>query len=377
MISTDRNIFDNASPVAERMISYGESFGELHIIVFSLKNNTIQESFSLSDKVFVYPTHSSSRLSFINDAIAIGTSIISTIYFGQTVISTQDPFETGIVGIFLKKKTHTPLQMQIHTDFHSKGFYDSSLLNWVRFQIGKRTLKYADGIRVVREKIKQDLISFYGIKPQKITVLPIFVDIERFSAMVPKFNLKEKYPQFKNIILVASRLSFEKNIETILRAFAQVSVRVQESGLIIVGDGPRKKYLEKLAKRLGISHCVIFEGWQNDVASYFSSADLFVNASFFEGYGMSIVEAISFGCPVLTSSVGIAQDILKDGHNALVCYENMSSCFTNKMITFFSNPSMRASISSTAHNDIRKHALSKEVYISQYNESFANILNKV
>ena len=175
-IGNDRNIFNPQSGVAQRMVEYGTIFGELHVVVLALANLGFHP-LKLSNNVFVYPTNSASKLKYIFDAIKIGKELAQSIYFGQTVISTQDPYDTGPVGIALKRKFKLPLQIQIHTDIFSKQFYDGSILNWLRFQVSKWTLRRADGIRVVRKKIAQDLIDNFKIDSKKVTVLPVFVDI--------------------------------------------------------------------------------------------------------------------------------------------------------------------------------------------------------
>jgi hypothetical protein len=130
MISTDRKILEAGSAVAGRMCEYADAFGELHVIVFSQKLKvkssetelsdfgTSDFKLKLSDNCFVYPTDSRSKLSYIFDAVCIGSSIIrnSSLEIGNWVITTQDPFETGIVGLFLAKKFSLKLNVQIHTD---------------------------------------------------------------------------------------------------------------------------------------------------------------------------------------------------------------------------------------------------------------------
>ena len=93
MISTDRKIFEAGSPVAKRMIEYGEVFGELHIVIFSLEQQGFART-QLSKNVFAYPTNSYGKFFYIRDAVRIGKKIADTIYFGETALSTQDNMAT-------------------------------------------------------------------------------------------------------------------------------------------------------------------------------------------------------------------------------------------------------------------------------------------
>ena len=373
MISSDRKIFEQNSAVTTRMLDYGQIFEDLRIIVFSLSSEDFID-FKLTDNVWVYPTNSSSKFFYVIDAIKIARNILKEIFFGQTIISVQDPFESGIAGVIIKKKTKLPLQVQIHTDLFSCHFFDSSLLNWLRFHLSKYTLKRANGIRVVSKKIENDLIHFAKIKPEKITVLPIYVDIRKITDDPVSVNLHIKYPQWKKIILVASRLEKEKNVALAIMALARALPQIPEVGMVIVGSGREEESLKSKVKSLKLGNNVVFESWQQNLISYYKTADLFLNTSNFEGYGMALVEAAAAGCPILTTEVGIAGEFFKHGESALLCPVGDTLCLKNKLITFFSNSSISKNLISGVREIITEFSYPKEEYLRKYRESFDNIL---
>lgn len=364
-IGTDRNIFNPESAVAKRMIEYGKVFGELHLVVFA-KNSHGLGPVQLSSNVFAYPTQSSGIFGYIQDAVRIGKEIGTQIYFGQTVISTQDPFETGIAGVLLKKAIKAPLQIQIHTDFYNSGFYDGAILNWIRFEIARWIIPQGDAFRVVRKKIGQDLIKHFSIPEERISVLPIWVDIKGIHESEPENNLHKIYPLFETIFLTASRLTEEKRVDIILHAFAKVVKRFPSVGLVIVGDGPKKRELIQLAKKTNIQEHVVFEGWQKDTVMHMKTANLFVNASRFEGYGMSLVEAVAAMCPILTTNVGVVSDLFEDGRDAYICNHGDEQCFVNTMISFLENPSFQSAVAHSAYQKIISMAISHDEYLKQY-----------
>lgn len=369
MISTDRNIFVPNSSVALRMIEYGKLFEELHIVIFSLFSSSFTPT-QLSSNTFVHPTNSQGRLSYLADARRIGSKILSAVYFGETALTCQDPFETALVGIKLKKKFKFPLQIQLHTDLYSKEFFDGSFLNWFRFQISRFTLKKADSIRVVREKIKQGVLSNTKFPKDKIITLPIFVDIKKIHDYPITVNLKIKYPQWEEVALIASRLTPEKNVSLAVRAFSKLTSQNPKVGLVVVGEGSEGDKLKHLVNKLGIENNVIFESWQQDLSSYYKTASLFINTSNFEGYGMTLIEAGASGCPILTTNVGVAQDFFEDGRNALVCSVGDEGCLSNKLITFFSNPHIQNQLKNEISSDVLRLAISPDDYLRKYKESF-------
>ena len=374
MISTDRNIFDLSSSVSKRMVEYGSLFDELHIIVFSKTSRNLVEG-QIGQKVFLYPTSSSGRLSYIFDAVRIGKQILSQVYFGQTAITTQDPFETGVVGVRLRRTGKYPLQVQLHTDAWSPNFQYAGFLNWFRTTLlAPWVLRRADGIRVVSEKIRRDVIIHARLPAKKIFVLPIFVDVLPFSQALVTVDLHKKYPEWEIIVLVASRLEREKNVMLALKAFGKAVATHPNVGLVVVGEGAELAKLKRYANNK-FPNNVAFEGWQNELISYYKTADIFLNTSFYEGYGMTIVEAGASGCPVLTTKVGVGYDLLEDGINALVCPVGDSECIYRKLVTLLENDHLRKSLGAELKNDVFANAISKEEYLKKFRSHFDSFFN--
>jgi len=150
-----------------------------------------------------------------------------------------------------------------------------------------------------------------GIEPSKISVRPIAVDVQWIKNAPITVDLHKKYPQFDQIILIASRLEPEKNIQLAINAMAEVVQKLSKAGLVIIGNGSQKEKLESLAKNLNISTNVAFESWADPqtLASYYKTADIYLNTSFFEGYGMTFVEAQAAGCKIVSTDVGVAREM--------------------------------------------------------------------
>ncbi|MDE1875192.1 MAG: glycosyltransferase, partial [Patescibacteria group bacterium] len=302
------------SDVRARMIEYGKLFDELHIVIFSQGGQ--RERVQLSTNTFVYPTASRSKFFYVRDAVRIGAGIVAS---GGFVITTQDPFETGLVGMRLSKRFNVPLHVQIHTDFLSPYFVHG-ILNHVRLAVSKKVLGQARAIRTVSERIRASLAPELRAKA---SVLPIFSDIEAIkrTPILPDANLRTKYPQFRRIVLVASRLSKEKDIRTAITAFTRAAKDHPHTGLIIVGDGPEKQKLEHFAKKLGGR--VEFEPWADHarLISYMKTCDVFLLTSLYEGYGLSMPEAHAAGTTLVATAVGIAGELARE-----TCAPRDASC---------------------------------------------------
>lgn len=366
-IGTDRKLFEENSNVLSRNIGYATKMEELHIVVFSLKSLGLEPK--NIGNLFIYPTNSNSKLNYILDAYRICKKIANNSKLNNTskvVVSTQDPFETGLVGYLLKRKFGFPLQIQSHTDLFSPNF-NNSFLNRIRLIIAKFLIPKISGFRVVSESVKKSIeLKFPNLK-NKIDVLPVFVNVEKLINIEPDVNIKNKFSNFKFKILVASRLTKEKKINIALLAFKKVITQFSYAGLIIAGDGSERIELENLTKKLDLSDNVTFVGWQDDLISYYKTADIFLCTSEYEGYGMTLIEAGACGCPIVTTKVGIANsDLFISGKNCYICAVNDVEGIFKSTIDLMVDNSKRELFKQEMQDSIKNIMTSEQEYTNRY-----------
>jgi glycosyltransferase involved in cell wall biosynthesis len=206
------------------------------------------------------------------------------------VITVQDPFWRGLVGLYISISKKAKLNVQLHADLNSQSF--------IRRTIAKLVLKRADSIRVVSSKLKTQVEEL--CVSAQIKVLPIYLDIERFKSVERKTQPKAK----KNIFWIG-RFEDEKNPMFALDILKEVLKSGVDAELIMLGAGALEDKLKKKAKSENLQ--VTFKGWCNPV-SLLASADVVINTSLHEGYGATIVEALATGAPVVSLDVGVASE---------------------------------------------------------------------
>ncbi len=371
-IGMDRKLFEDGSPVLTRSLRYASMMEELHVIVFSLKKHNL--SFKKIDNLYLYPTNSFTRISFLLGAYIIGKRIINENNFvkDKSVISAQDPM--SIVGYFLSKKFRFPFQLQIHTDIFSP-YFKKSLVTWSNFwysglvqvPITRFLIPRSSSIRVVSEPIKDSIQKEFPKLKVVPDVLPVYVDVKKIIDEVPVSNVEEQFPQFKFTIFMASRLTKEKRIDLAIESLKHVLGEFPHTGLVIAGSGPEKSSLVRKAKKLGIEKSIVFIGWKNDLISYFKTADLFLLTSEYEGYGMTLVEAGASGCPIVTTQVGLAKtDLFKNGENSLVCPVGDESCISNAILSMIHDNTKREVFKRKMLDEIKMKNLNMDEYSALY-----------
>lgn len=308
MISADTSVAQLDSEARGRMREYAGLVDELHVVVANVageQHGCGQEHHE--GALHVYPTCSRSRIARTWDAYRRTASIINDRGWSaarDVLVTTQDPFELGLVGVLLRAKFKLKLQAQCHVDFLSPFFANERMINRVRVLLARFVLRRADAIRVVSERIATSITAASIAPREKISVLPMWVDVEAVRTAAAH-DLHTQFPEFKKIILMASRLTHEKQTLWACRALQDLCTR-EQLGIVVLGDGPERVALTALPH-------VRTLGWVSDIAPYLKGTDMFVNASLYEGYGRTLVQAAAAGTPTVTTDVGVARELF-DAH---------------------------------------------------------------
>ena len=213
-----------------------------------------------------------------------------------------------------------------------------------------------------------------SIKPE---TLPVFVDTQKIMDAVPKRDIKKDFPQFKFIIFMASRITPEKNLDTAIHVLNKIVEQFSYVGLVIAGEGEEKVNLENLARKLGVADKVVFIGWQDDLVSYYKTADVFLLTSEYEGYGMTLIEAGASGSAIVTTKVGVADtDLFVNGKNSYVCPPWDTECLFHSVLGLIMDDKKRELFKQEMQDSIRKISITKEEYIAKYVSLLQNLSEK-
>ena len=200
----------------------------------------------------------------------------------------------------------------------------------------------------------------YGFK--STTIFPPSISQE-------KVYFKKKFFRKKLFITTVCRLSKEKNIQDIIYAIKYLNQK--NIILNIIGEGPEKKNLLELGKKLNIFKQIKFLGHKKNVFRYLSRTDLYVNSSYFEGFPNSVVEAAHMGIPVISSqSHGGINEILLRGKCGTI-YKNDYFDLASKIKKFYNNPKAFYQKASLAKKNVKKFNVNNHI------RRFEKLLNKI
>lgn len=180
----------------------------------------------------------------------------------------------------------------------------------------KRSIHRADHIITVSEFSKQEIIRFYEVPQDKISVVPNGVDFKKFYPEKDKQkieNIKRKYNIFGEYFLYLGTLEPRKNLVRLMEAYAKARKENQNFPYLVLAGGKGWMYTEIFQKveELNLKNNIVFTGYieDNDVPTLMSGAMAFCFLSLYEGFGMPVIEAMACGVPVLTSNSSSLKEI--------------------------------------------------------------------
>lgn len=217
------------------------------------------------------------------------------------------------------------------------GAFVSDVLAPVTFsRLSARTVSRATAVVAVNNEARALLIAS-GASPSRVVVIPPGIDTNRFQPLPPSVSRPGRLE-----LLAASQLVKRKNVDLIIRAFAQLAETAPHAKLRIVGDGPEREALMRMTHILGLGGKVTFTGFVPHAAVHeeYQRADIFVNASSWEGFATSCLEALSSGLPVVSTRVGGFADAVEDARTGYLIEGRDSLEFATVMQRFLQNPTL-------------------------------------
>jgi glycosyltransferase involved in cell wall biosynthesis len=339
-LGLDSSVLNKNSVLAGRVIEYGGLVDEYAIVVPSVNEEIIQ----LSEKAIAYGSGGETKLSQFFKIYQLAKKLLAEENFN--VLTVQDQYYLALIGSFLAKKYKFGLEIQVH------GFEKYYGLRKIIFNY---VLPRADAVRCVSQRLKKQLMDKFKISESKITVVPIFTEIKVAAK-------KDEVTKNKFIFLTVGRLVPVKNIAMQIEAMKEVIKKYPNLELWIIGDGSEKKNYE-LDKNIKLL------GWKDDLKEFYNMADAFVLSSNYEGWGMVVIEAASYGLPIIMTDVGCAGEVIKNNESGLIIPVGDKEKLVAAMIKIVEDKELRKKIGENAKLAISQLP-TKEKILDLYKKSW-------
>jgi glycosyltransferase involved in cell wall biosynthesis len=211
--------------------------------------------------------------------------------------------------------------------------------------VERHVLRRARAIVAINDHIRTELVSVYGVAAERIAVIGNGVDCDAF---VPRPASAPRAGRVLNVLYVG-RLVARKNVGAVVSALARSDPAIL---CTIVGDGPDRPHLERLARHLDVADRVTFRGFLQgaELASSYQSADLLVMPSSYEGMPMAILEAKASGIPTIAANFQGARALIPETAG-IVLDEPLANSLPIAFDLLLDDPAKLRALSEGARND--------------------------
>ncbi|MBV9962644.1 MAG: N-acetyl-alpha-D-glucosaminyl L-malate synthase BshA [Parafilimonas sp.] len=270
--------------------------------------------------------------------------------------------------IVAKKGRNIPVITTLHgTDITLVG-RDKTYEPVVTFSINE-----SDAITAVSQNLKEETYRSFDIQ-KDIQVIENFVDNSRYNKKPIDAFRKVIAPNDEKILIHASNFRKVKRVEDVILIFANVHKQLP-SKLLLVGDGPERRFMEDLVRKLLVQDDVRFLGKQEQIEEILLVSDLFILPSEYESFGLAAMEAMAANVPVISSDAGGLPEINIHGKTGFTApvgdVQTMSDC----AITLLSDESLLKQFRKNAKAQALKFDLNN--IVPQYEKLYSRFCRMV
>ncbi|MCL2079785.1 MAG: glycosyltransferase [Oscillospiraceae bacterium] len=247
--------------------------------------------------------------------------------FAPEIIHTHSEFTLGNLGRAMARKLKVPYVHTMHTvwEFYTEHLIRLDVLEPVLQAAARKytamTCNKAYRVIVPTKKV-MDLVRSYGVL-RKIVVIPTGIELDRFAPekcdakQIKDIRAQLGIQDTDKVLINIGRIEKEKNLTELILLFQNYLLANNDVKLVFVGDGTAKKDLEKYAADVGLQDRVIFAGekpW-SEINMYYRIGDVFVGSSISEAQGLTYIEAMASGLPIIAKEDRCLENVLSVGEN--------------------------------------------------------------
>jgi N-acetyl-alpha-D-glucosaminyl L-malate synthase BshA len=203
-------------------------------------------------------------------------------------------------------------------------------------RVVKFAIEQSDGVTAVSTYLKNRTIEEFGIR-REIRVIPNFIDPDRADRHRGQCSRDAFAPNGEAILMHASNFRPVKRVADVVRIFARVRAQIPAK-LLLVGDGPDRPMIQQMAAEMNLGADVHFLGEQDQLEPLFFCADLFLLPSEQESFGLTALEAMNCGVPVIAADVGGLPEVVVHGETGFLFPVGDVAAMADKAVEIMGDP---------------------------------------
>lgn len=285
--------------------------------------------------------------------------------------------KANMIGALLRKRAGIPVISTVHSDYRL-DYMGRPLAALTYGNINKLALRKFDAWVGVSHGMTE-LLTKRGFDPQSLYPLYNGVDFSNIPLVTPKAEyLRQLGLELREdtvVFGIAARINPVKDMETLVRAFAQ-AVKAQPSiRLVIAGEGEQEAQIRALAAELCPENTVFFAGWVKDMYSFYGALDVNLLTSLSETFPYALTEGSRMGCATVSSRVGGVPYLIDDGINGFLFEPGDVQALAGHMVTLAADPALRRQMGQALREKTRRD-FSLEAMVEKQKGIYETILRR-
>ena len=240
------------------------------------------------------------------------------------------------------------------------------------YTITRFSIEKSDAVTAVSEYLRDETYRAFGCVGCDVEVIHNFIDPQLFDRARHVFPIPDDVLKGRKVLMHISNFRPVKRVRDIVQVFAQVNAAVP-SMLLMVGDGPDRIEAEAEARELGVAESVLFLGKIDAIAPLLAGAHLFLLPSDKESFGLSALEALASGVPVIGADAGGLPEVVTQGVTGHLCAVGDVDAMARVGIALLRDPARWQVMSDAAAADARRR-FSRDAVVAQYESIYERTL---
>jgi D-inositol-3-phosphate glycosyltransferase len=243
----------------------------------------------------------------------------------------------------------------------------------LRINTERKLVKDCHRIIASTEKGKQDLITYYDAAPEAISIIPCGVNLDLFRPIQKETARCHLGLNGESIIVFVGRIIPLKGLDNMLKAMARLEEKQRIKLVVIGGDDHSQaemQRLKNLSRTLRIEESVIFLGAvkQETLPFFYSAADLCAVPSYYESFGLVVLESLACGTPVVATKVGCAESVIRCGETGYIVADNDPGSLADKISRLLSTSNRKPDFAHSVRASVAKYSWSNisEAILEEY-----------
>jgi N-acetyl-alpha-D-glucosaminyl L-malate synthase BshA len=232
------------------------------------------------------------------------------------------------------------------------------------YTITRFSIEKSDAVTAVSEYLRDETYRAFGFVGSDVEVIPNFMDPDLYDRQRHVFPIPPDVIKGRKVLMHISNFRPVKRVRDVVAVFAGVNAEVP-SLLVMIGDGPDRVEAEAQARELGVAEHVMFLGKIDAIAPLLAGADLFLLTSDQESFGLSALEALASGVPVIGAQAGGLPEVVIDGETGFLRSVGDVDGMAKAGIALLKDPVRWAQMSTAAAADARRR-FSENAVVAQY-----------